>query len=81
MSCQLPRAFGAQALHDRQPIELGQSEVDDREVERVLAGEEEAFLAVLGLVDAVALVFQLAGEPEPQRRIVLDQQQAHGLRP
>ena len=36
-----------------------------------------AMTLVTGLVDAVAVAFELACEPEPEGRVVLDQQQAH----
>ena len=67
----------AQALHDGQAVELGQAEVDDGQVERILARQEQAVFAVGGLVDPVALGFELAGQAQPQGSVVFDQQQAH----
>src|SRR5204863_3216176 len=70
-------AVAAQALHHLQSAELGQAEIDDGEVDRILARLEQAIFAVAGLVDAVAVAFELPRQPEPEGRVVLDQQQAH----
>jgi hypothetical protein len=62
-----------QTLHDGQPIQLGQPQVNDDKIDRVLARQKQALFAVPGLVDPVPIGLQLAGQSEPQRGIVLDQ--------
>ena len=70
-------AIGPQTLHDRQAVQLGQSQVDDGKIDRIFARLEQAVLTVRSLVDAVPVSLELASQPESQGRIILDQQQAH----
>ena len=72
-----PPAFFAQPLDEVDAAEPGQPQVDDGEVHGVLAGLEEAVLAVGRLVDAKAIGLELEREAQPQRCFVLDQQQPH----
>src|SRR6185369_14918189 len=57
--------------------ELGQAKVDDRDVERYLAAEVKAFLAVAGRVDREAITLEACRERFAQRRLVFHQQYAH----
>ena len=76
------RPSARKLLHHSQAVHLGQAQVDDGQVERILARLEQAFLAIGGLVHPVAVGFELPGQAKPQYGVVFDQQQAHeGMEP
>ena len=56
---------------------LGQSEVDDCEIDRVFAGEVQPFLAIGCLLDGKSLFLKSLCERLKQRRVIFDYEQAH----
>ena len=72
-------ALGTQRLHHRQAVHFGQTQVHNGQVDRIFAGLKQAILAVARLIDAVAVGFELALQAPAQHRVILDQQQAHGV--
>ena len=71
----LPR--GAQVVDQLHAGFLRQAEVDDGDVERHLAAEVKAFVAVGRHVHGIAFAFQARGQRLAQRGFVFDQQNAH----
>ncbi len=68
----------AQRANDVDAGELRQAEIHHRDVDGVLAAVVERLLAVAGGVDGIALGAQPLDELLAQRRLVLDDQHAHG---
>jgi hypothetical protein len=68
----------AQGLDQRQPIELGEHEVNDGGRVVTLPGERKAIEAVGRVVHGKARLLQPAGDKGGELGIVLDDQDAHG---
>src|SRR5699024_5100817 len=63
--------------NDVQPRRPRQADVDDRDINRIFGGVEQAFLAFAGAVDGKAVVTQLSANLFPQFGIVFDDQRSH----
>ena len=69
--------LAAQRADQIEAGQLRQSQIDDREVERVLATAIQPFFAIGGLIDREARFLELLRERFTQRRFVFDDQYAH----
>ena len=62
----------AETVDHLQPVDAGQTEVEQHDVGMVAGGQIERLLACLGGVDVVAARLQVGGEGTADRRLVVD---------
>ncbi len=70
-------AARAQLADQFEAGQFRQTQIDDRDVDRVFGGRVQAFLAIGGKIDAVAGRYQIGLQRLAQRRFVLHYQHAH----
>ena len=73
-------AHGANPLADLEPVEPGQHEVEDDEVDRVLVELPQGLVAVPRLNDAVTVALQRKGQELLDGFLVVDQEDGGGVR-
>ena len=65
-------ALGTRFFNDIDAGHLGQTQVHDRKVDRILKREVKALFAICGLLDAESGIGELAAKGFAQRRVVFD---------
>src|SRR6266487_4242235 len=74
----LKHGIALQSLEHRDAVELGHDDVEQDNVERILAQDLERLLAVCRGADPVALLLEAAGQEHPVERVVVDDEDAAG---
>ena len=63
-----------QASEDFESVQIGQAEIEDDEIGRLLGGKANRLLARFGFDEAIRSVFERAAQKPPQRQFVFDDQ-------